>query len=244
MTGSPTLWIRRTKKACDAFLNIVQQRSGVSCQTSSTSALEDMTKKLVSLTSSLQPRPKLKPKPKPKKTNGHELNMSVTEQALEVIESAWDPYSARSRIESSRCKALLLEIVKRAIHDWILYRGHSEITKATYAHDAYYWLFVEDEQHPSFKERIKNKSTITSFVVICELTDLQPKSLREHIKTLKVSDIMGTGRPVEHRRRTSDDINIDHHDLAGVSIESFEPSPNYKYTYLEQHYAPNQFDYS
>jgi hypothetical protein len=201
-------------------------------------ALQDTIKALQGLASSLQPQP-----PKPKATNGHTLKMSVTEQALEIVESAWDPDSARTRITSSRCKALLLEVVMRAIRDWILYRSHTEITKATHARDAYEWLFLEDEDHPSFRERTRMGYTLTSFVVICEINDLEPDELRRHIRTLKVSDIMGTGRPAERRRRPNENINIDHHDLAGVRIEAFEPSPNYKYTYLEQHYAPNQSDY-
>ena len=64
--------------------------------------------------------------------------------------SAWEPSSP---YEGSRCKALLLEVLRRAAHDWVLYRGHSEITKRECAQDAFTWLFKEDEDHTSWKQR-------------------------------------------------------------------------------------------
>ena len=205
-------------------------------------AVASIANALVCLTEALEYKPAPKPA-KTKKINGHVLKITATEAALELIESEWNPCPASSRIESTRCKALLLEIVKRAIHDWVLYRTHSELIKATFAKEAYTWLFEEDEDHPDFKTRKKLGDTITSFVVICEVTDLRPEELRRHIRTLKVSDVMGTGRPAERRRRPPDEVSIDQHELAGVSIESFEPAPNYRYTVLEQHYAPTNLSY-
>ncbi len=216
-------------------------------------ALERMVAALSGITEALKPAPpklrvvKANPKlrvVKAKKVNGHVLKISATERALDLLESEWDPPSTVSRIESSRCRALLLEIIKRAIHDWVLYKSHSELTKATYAREAYVWLFEEEEDHPDFAERKKHGTTITSFIVICEVTDLRPEELRSHIKRLKVSDVMGTGRPAERRRLPSEEVCIEQHSLAGVSIESFEAPTNYRHTtYLEQHYAPNQLSY-
>ena len=234
--------LQRTEMACDAITELVllpEPSGGLQA------ALEGMTKALSGLTKALQLRP---PNPKPAqepRVNEPEIEVSATELALDEVESAWNPASPMIRIWSVRSRALLLEIVKRAIHDWVLYKTHSEITKKTYAREAYVWLFEEDEDHPDFKAREEDDFTITSFLVICEATNLDPDNMRGLIRNLKPCDVMGTGRPAERRRRSSEDVSIDQHNLSGVSIEAFEPSPSYRHqTYLEQHYAPNLTGYA
>lgn len=91
--------------------------------------------------------------------------------------------------EASACRALLLEIIRRAAYDWILYRGSSKIPNSIWASDAHSWLFLEN-----------GEGELTSFLSICTILELDPCSVRRHIRTMTVKDILGTGRPAEHRK--------------------------------------------
>lgn len=97
-------------------------------------------------------------------------------------------------------KELLLEIVKRAVNDWTLYRLHTDLPQRQLADDAYVWLFDEEPGHPNWVTRVLEDRTITGFVTICELLDLDPDRLREHIMQLKPEDVRNAGRPPERRR--------------------------------------------
>lgn len=97
-------------------------------------------------------------------------------------------------------KALLRDILKRAVNDWALYRMKSDLTQRRLADDAYVWLFVEEPGHPAWVARVLEGRTLTAFVVICELLDLDPDKIREGIKGLKPEDVRNAGRPPERRR--------------------------------------------
>lgn len=97
-------------------------------------------------------------------------------------------------------KELLLEIVKRAVNDWTLYRLHTDLPQRQLADDAYVWLFEEEPGHPAWVVRVLEDRTITGFTTICELLDLDPDRLREHIMQLKPEDVRNAGRPPERRR--------------------------------------------
>lgn len=103
--------------------------------------------------------------------------------------------------EINGCKSLLLEIIRRAAYDWVLYRTSRRMLHKKLAEHAYQWLFVEDESDPAWKERMDNEKYITSFIAICTALDLDPESVRKHIKKLTPTNVMSVGRPAEYRRR-------------------------------------------
>ncbi len=98
-------------------------------------------------------------------------------------------------------KALLLEIVLRAAHDWVLYKGHARTMYREWANDAFTWIFEEGPAHPRWKERRASGKLLTSFIAICEVLDYDPDVIRRYIRTLTPQRIMSMGRPSEYRRR-------------------------------------------
>lgn len=105
--------------------------------------------------------------------------------------------------EINGCKSLLLEIVRRAAYDWVLYRTHRRLLNRKIAEQAYHWLFLESENDPEGRERTSNEKQITSFLAICQALDLDAASVRAHIKKLTPKNVMSVGRPAEYRRRDS-----------------------------------------
>jgi hypothetical protein len=140
------------------------------------------------------------------------------------VRSSWDPDGHNEQMDVMNCRALLIEIIRRAAHDYVLYRTHSELDKKALAEDAFIWLFEEDEEHPHFKTRKREGTIITSFLTICESVDLDPDMVRRHIKKMNVSAVMSAGRPAERRRRRSPPSESDcpQHELTGVKLESLE----------------------
>lgn len=145
---------------------------------------------------------------------------TVVEREDHETRSAWEPSSPQ---ESSRCKALLLEVLRRAAHDWVLYRSHRRLLNRECAQDAYHWLFEEDETHLSARERaqaifslddegeVTGARTITSFLSICEILDLDPETVRARVRQMDVHTIMSAGRPAETRKLKHGDgaVNIE-----------------------------------
>lgn len=151
------------------------------------------------------------------------------------LRSAWDPderpYSPDSDplLESSSCRALLLEIVRRASYDWVLYRTSSKLANRMLADNAYHWLFVEEEGTPAWKQREQNNKELTGFIAICEALELDVQQVRKRIRTLTDKHIMGAGRPAEKRKHKasadevmhSDDLNV--FDVDVSSIATYDP---------------------
>lgn len=143
------------------------------------------------------------------KVNGfHHKPKRPEREEEEEPRSAWEPSSP---YESSRCKALLLEVLRRAAHDWVLYRSHSKLANREIAQDAFEWLFEEDEDHASGKERISavfnlddaevsGVRCITSFLSICEILELDPETVRTRVRQMDIQTIISAGRPAETRR--------------------------------------------
>jgi len=102
--------------------------------------------------------------------------------------------------EINGCKALLLEVVRRAAYDWVLYRTSRRLQHKKLAEDAFYWLFIEEPGHSRWTERSMSQKSITSFLSICEMLDLDPESVRHHVRKLTVKNVMSVGRPAEYRR--------------------------------------------
>lgn len=64
--------------------------------------------------------------------------------------------------EINGCKALLLEIVRRAAYDWVLYRSSTRLIQKSLAEAAFHWLFMEAPDTQEWKERTKEGKTVTS----------------------------------------------------------------------------------
>ncbi len=143
--------------------------------------------------------------------------------------SAWDPderpYSPDSDplAEAGNCRALLLEIVRRASYDWVLYRSSSKLMNRMLAQSAYEWLFVEEEDSAQWKQRAQSGKVLTSFIAICEAVGIDPDSVRRRIRQLTDKDIMGAGRPAEKRKHkvSSDDmLQADDLSVFDVNVDS------------------------
>ena len=158
--------------------------------------------------------------------------------------SAWDPdemsdadleVSRRDRDEDLQrqtvngCKTLLLEIIRRAAYDWVLYRTSRRMTQRVLAENAYRWLFVEGPDTPDWAERQKEGKHITSFESICECLDLDPETVRKHVRRITPKNVMSVGRPAEYRRRdifagSGDDDYAVHGTIVEYDDGSDEPS--------------------
>ncbi|MDA4133072.1 MAG: hypothetical protein OK454_08110 [Thaumarchaeota archaeon] len=112
------------------------------------------------------------------------------------------PYETELLIqEINGSKTLLLEIVRRAAYDWILYRDSTRIIQRGLAAQAYEWLFVEGPGHPSWAERMREDKQCMSLIAVCESLDLDPETVRKHVRRLTPKHVMSVGRPAEYRRR-------------------------------------------
>ena len=142
----------------------------------------------------------------------------------EVRPSAWDPPSATDHIEADIYRALLLDTIRRAAHDWVLYRTHAKMEMKELASHARIWLFEEQPGHLWWGYRQRSGKMITAFLVICEQLDLDPGYVRRKIKTMKPEQILKAGRPPERRRRRrSDEASMVSHSLVDtVEIGSLE----------------------
>jgi len=107
--------------------------------------------------------------------------------------------------ESSGIQALLLEIIRRAAYDWVLYRDHHKLKPRKLAQEAQTWLFEECPGHPDWVERQRSDKEFTSFINICSMLDLDPDKVREHVRTITLRQILSTGRPPIYRRKPKKD---------------------------------------
>lgn len=155
-------------------------------------------------------------------------------------ESAWDPDPIEQQIQVSRCRACLLEILRRAAHDWVLYRTHSELEKRQIAEHAHTWLFEEGPGHSWWRQRHQPDGQVfTSFLNICEVLDLDPTFVRQRIRRLTPREIMTAGRPAERRGRSSDEVAVTEHEVVEmVSLDELDEGDNYPTSY-ERQFAVN-----
>jgi hypothetical protein len=165
----------------------------------------------------------------------------IIQRPIEDEESTWDPSSKMAQIDCKRCKRLLLEIMKRAAHDWVLYRTSRRRESKELANDAFVWLFQEEPGHPRWEIRNKNGTFITSFVAICEALDLDPDRVREYIRKLDVPSILNVGRPTEVRKKgspnTSNREEVTQHEVTvEAAREVLDRCEGYT-SYYESHYA-------
>lgn len=104
-----------------------------------------------------------------------------------------DKLSAELR-EARGAETLLLEIIRRAAYDWVLYKTSVKTDHQNLAQEAFTWLFVEDEQHSSWALRVRDGRILTSFVGICRALGMDPDRIREHIMRLTPNKVMAAGR--------------------------------------------------
>lgn len=97
-------------------------------------------------------------------------------------------------------KSLLLEIIRRAAYDWVLYRSSRRLLHKKLAEESFIWLFKEEPGHPDWDERATNGKQMTSFVGICSALDLDVDTLRGHIRRMTAKNVTSVGRPAEYRR--------------------------------------------
>lgn len=104
------------------------------------------------------------------------------------------------------------------------------------AEDAYIWLFEEGPNHSWWTMRRNCGSSITAFINICELLDLDPAFVRSQIRKLTVKQIMAAGRPAERRRHPTEVAYVEHEVMSSVDLVSIDEDPNCVSQY-EAHYA-------
>lgn len=145
----------------------------------------------------------------------------LAEVAVEEVQQdrrSRDPALIQQEILGS--KTLLLEVVRRAAYDWVLYRTSRRFLNKKLAEDAYVWLFVESPGHANWIEREKQGKSITSFLSICSELDLDVEQVRMYVRRLTVKNVMSVGRPAEYRRRETCVPSVDENGLPALSTGS------------------------
>lgn len=150
-----------------------------------------------------------------------------------AVEESSEP-DCSPALHASRCRAFLLEIVRRAAHDWVLYRFTSRLDKRQLALNAYTWLFEEKPGHPWWELRQREGEPFLAFLNICETLDIPPDRIRERVKAMTMRDIVTAGRPAEHR----------HHQVKGKmsGVEDYESPPELSLIAFGSHFADHQLD--
>jgi hypothetical protein len=191
-----------------------------------------------------RPRPKRIPKPRAPRAlaRGPQTPAPAPAPArieeLDERESPWDP---EPLYEASRCQALLMEIIRRAAHDYVLYRQHRRLELKALADQAYTWLFEEEPGHTAWKSRERalfqvadevgqtvvevGSRRLTSFLSICEACGLDPDAVRQRAREMTVESIMHTGRHIERRKsqKGGESLSLEAHSvLVDVDMDALE----------------------
>lgn len=143
----------------------------------------------------------------------------------------WDEDPA---LEASRCRALLLEVIRRAVHDWVLYRQHEKRQLKLLAQAAYVWLFEEGPDHAHWRERqqaafdvrgeqVKGARALTSFLSICDAVGLIPEDVRKRARAMTPESILRAGRPAERRPARDESVSIEEYGVwTDVDLNSLD----------------------
>lgn len=116
---------------------------------------------------------------------------------------------------------LLLEIIRRAAYDWVLYRDSARQDQRRLAEDAHTWLFEEDEEHENGQLRLAEGKRITSFLVICFELDINAVTVRQAIKRLTARHVLRAKKPVEGQRPSDASPQVAVHTEV-VTVQGFE----------------------
>jgi hypothetical protein len=122
-------------------------------------------------------------------------------------------------LEASNCRALFLEIIRRAAFDWVLYRTSSKLLNRQLAESAYVWLFSETQNSHSWSLRRRHGKEITAFLTVCAMLDLDPEHVRNKIRGMTERDIMGAGRPAERRKYKNGEEAVHGEDLPVFDVD-------------------------
>lgn len=150
-------------------------------------------------------------------------------EALEtfIARSAWDPEPPVDINEPDGCRALLLGILRRAAYDWVLYKSSPRISARQLADEAHHWLFEEDTGTRSWNIRSSEGRLVTAFVTICESLELDPDTVREHVRGMTIKGIMSVGRPPERHKFVADEsISMDEMPFHGSGVR-IDDLPSY-----------------
>ena len=139
----------------------------------------------------------------------------------EPLGTDWDPEETEDVIvtpemlDGSQVRALMLEVLRRAIHDWVLYRTSRRMEHRELAQHAYTWLFEEKEGHPWRTMRRQHGLDMMSLEAICETIDIDIETVRTGARNMTERRIKTAGRPPERRRRVGEDhSHYAEHDLS------------------------------
>lgn len=102
--------------------------------------------------------------------------------------------------------------MRRAIHDWVLYRESEKASFRKIALDAEQWLFGEEH---ATKGR-PTTDLFMSLVSMCLALDLKVSDVRERARNMTPRDILCTGRPAERRHACVDEDVLDSSSDFGV----------------------------
>lgn len=134
----------------------------------------------------------------------HVIHLRVVLSAVDTYEKEVKEFRKKKKLEKERdslnfdsegCRYLLVEILRRAIYDWVLYRDSHNDLKLQWGLDAHEWIFEETPYSHHGKMRSREGKHLTSFLSICQLLDLDPTKVRNHIKRLVPFDILSSPRP-------------------------------------------------
>lgn len=130
--------------------------------------------------------------------------------------------------DNSKCRALLLDIVRRAIHDFVLYRDHKSLDKREIADHARIYLFEEGPGHEWWKIRQGTPLECLSLIAICETLDYSVEKIRTMALRTTPQQVLSSGRPPERRRRQQEDDVLDgHHGVGGLEVDTLDRIPGY-----------------
>lgn len=176
--------------------------------------------------------PTLPPPPPPSQP----ILKTFVEEENEERPSAWEPEPATAIVTVARAHAarrprrdealvlqeiigarsLLLEIVRRSIYDWVLYKTSRRLNYRMLADQAFQWLFVEREGSKDWQQRTREGKSVTSFAAICDALDLNIEEVRTRARCLTPKSVMSIGRPAERRR--ADAFNTSHGDEGAYAL--------------------------
>jgi len=155
---------------------------------------------------------------------------------MEPEESSWDPEPPSEHIEMTHCRALLLELIRRTAHDWVLYRQHERMALKQLAQEAFVWLFEEEPGHPWWEVRKEEGRFLTGFLTICDELDLDPEVVRSRVRQLDVKTILSAGRPPEKRKAPSEESHYGEYVIAvDMDVQAYGDNPSR--SFYENHYA-------
>jgi hypothetical protein len=88
------------------------------------------------------------------------------------------------------------------------------------ADSAYRWLFVEAPGTADWQLRVRDGKIATSFLEVCLALDLDPVTVRSHIRKLEPRHVTSIGRPSSYRKRPFSEGDGEFYALpAGMAVE-------------------------